>query len=197
MYLIEESQIPDAALPVARLRDHLRLGSGFAEDSLQDDLLLGFLRAAIAAVEARTGKALIARDFLCSLQRWRDVTGQVLPIAPVRMVTQVQLVDRFGVGTVVASDRYSLVEDASAPCLRPVGTVLPSVPEYGSVEVRFEAGMALAFGDLPADLAQAVMLLAAHYYEYRDETALGQGCMPFGVTSLIARYRPVRLGFGA
>ena len=41
------------------------------------------------------------------------------------------------------------------------------------------------------------MLLASHYYEYRDETALSQGCMPFGVTSLIARYRPIRLGLGA
>ena len=49
-----------------------------------------------------------------------------------------------------------------------------------------------------ADLAQAVMLLAAHYYEYRDETALAEGCMPFGVASLIERYRIVRLyGGGA
>lgn len=101
MYLIEESQIPDAALPVARLRDHLRMGSGFVEDGLQDQLLGGFLRAAMAAVEARTGKALLVRDFLCSLHRWRDVTGQVLLIAPVRAVTQIALVDAFGAGTVV------------------------------------------------------------------------------------------------
>ena len=47
------------------------------------------------------------------------------------------------------------------------------------------------------NLAQAVLLLAAHYYDYRAETALGQGCMPFGVTSLIARYRPLRVGFGS
>jgi uncharacterized phiE125 gp8 family phage protein len=125
------------------------------------------------------------------------VTGQVLPIAPVRAVTQVLMVDRFGAGTVVASDSYTLAVDADTPKLVPVGTVLPCVPEYGSLEVRFEAGMAAVLGDLPADLAQAVMLLAAHYYEYREETALSQGCMPFGVTSLIARYRPVRLGFGA
>ncbi|MFP7570841.1 head-tail connector protein [Marivita sp. S2033] len=196
MYLMEESQIPDAALPVARLREHLRLGSGFAEDGLQDDLLGGFLRAAMAAVEARTGKALIARDFVLTLHRWRDVTGQVLPIAPVRAVTQVTLVDAFGGATVVAGDRYGLGGDGDAPRLVPMGACLSFIPEHGSVEVRFEAGMAVAFGDLPADLAQAVMLLAAHYYEYRDETALGQGCMPFGVSSLIARYRPMRLGFG-
>ena len=196
MYLIEESQIPEAALPVARLRDHLRMGSGFVEDGLQDGLLGGFLRAAIAAVEARTGKALLTRDFLCSLHRWRDVTGQMLPIAPVQAVTQITLVDAFGAGSVVDASRYALVADGDAPKLVPIGGCLPSIPEHGSAELRFQAGMSGAFGDLPADLAQAVMLLAAHYYEYRGETALGQGCMPFGVTSLSARDRPVRLGFG-
>lgn len=197
MYLIEESQIPEAALPVARLRDHLRLGSGFSEDGLQDDLLAGFLRAAIAAVESRTGKSLLVKDYLCSLHCWRDVTGQPLPIAPVLAITQVILLDRFGAGTVVEASRYALEKDGTHPRILPTGTVLPSVPEHGSVEVRFRAGMAESFGELPADLAQAVMLLAAHYYEYRDEMALGAGCMPFGVTSLIARYRPMRLGFGA
>ena len=196
MYLMEESQIPEAALPVARLREHLRLGSGFTEDDLQDGLLEGFLRAAIAAVEARTGKALISRDFLCVLNRWRDVTGQVLPIAPVAAVTQITLVDRFSATTPVDTSAYVVSVDAETPRVCPVGATLPPVPDYGTVEIRFQAGMAAAFGDLPADLAQAVMLLAAHYYEYRDETALSQGCMPFGVTSLIARYRPLRLGFG-
>ena len=196
MYLMEESQIPEAALPVARLREHLRLGSGFTADDLQDGLLEGFLRAAIAAVEARTGKALISRDFLCVLNRWRDVTGQVLPIAPVSAVTQITLVDRFGATTPVDTAAYVVSMDAETPRVCPVGAALPPVPDYGTVEIRFQAGMAAAFGDLPADLAQAVMLLAAHYYEYRDETALSQGCMPFGVTSLIARYRPLRLGFG-
>ena len=43
------------------------------------------------------------------------------------------------------------------------------------------------------DLAQAVLLLAAHYYEYRDETSLSAGCMPFGATSLLARYVTPRL----
>ena len=40
-------------------------------------------------------------------------------------------------------------------------------------------------------------MLAAHYYEYRHETRLGDGCMPFGVSSLIERYRPLRIGLGA
>ena len=66
----------------------------------------------------------------------------------------------------------------------------------GAIRVCFTAGYGPAWSDLPPDLAQAVMLLAAHYYEHREATALGAGCMPFGVTSLLNRYRPMRLSVG-
>jgi uncharacterized phiE125 gp8 family phage protein len=46
-------------------------------------------------------------------------------------------------------------------------------------------------------MSQAVLMLAAHYHEYRYDTALDGGCMPFGVTALIERYRPLRLGGAA
>ncbi|EPX81941.1 head-tail connector protein [Salipiger mucosus] len=197
MMLIEDTQVPVAALPLDRLKGHLRLGSGFAEDDLQDVLLESFLRAALAAIEARTGKALISRGFLWTVTAWRDACGVTLPIAPVSAVTGLDLIDRFGAAETVAEARYRLKADAQAPRLVPTGSALPAIPRDGTAEVRFTAGFGADFEALPADLAQAVLLLAAHYYEYRDETALSQGCMPFGVTSLIARYRPVRLGFGA
>lgn len=197
MMLIEDTQVPDAALPVDQLKKHLRLGTGFAEDDVQDAVLTSFLRAAMAAIEARTSKALMIRGFVWTLHGWRDPGAQVLPVAPVVAIAQLALVDRFGVAEVVDPARYRLETDMTAPRLMPVGAALPTVPPGGSVELRFDAGYGAAFGDLPADLAQAVLLLAAHYYSYRDETALGQGCMPFGVTSLLARYRPMRIGLGA
>ena len=52
MMLIEETTVPVAALPVAQLKDHMRLGSGFSDDGLQDTVLETYLRAAIAAIEA-------------------------------------------------------------------------------------------------------------------------------------------------
>ncbi|MFC6687790.1 head-tail connector protein [Jhaorihella thermophila] len=197
MRLIEETTVPDPALPVEQFKAHLRLGTGFSEAALQDGILNGFLRAAIAAIEARTGKVLISRDFTLVVTRWSDEAGQVLPVAPVTAVTRVALVDAQGLETVLAAEAWRLEEDDQRPVLRPAGLVLPAVPTGGSARVGFTAGMAADWGGLPADLGQAVMLLAAHYYEYRDETALGRGCMPFGVTSLIERYRPVRLGLGA
>lgn len=197
MMLIEETPVPLAALPVDEFKAHLRLGSGFAEDGLQDALLESFLRAAIAAIEARTGKILIKRAFSWTLTAWRDPMGQALPVAPVNAVSALVLIDDAGGETTVEAGLYRLEQDMQRPRVRPVATMLPSVPTDGAVRVEFEAGFGAAWGDLSSDLGQAVLLLAAHYYEHRSETGLGDGCMPFGVTSLIERYRTVRLFGGA
>ncbi|WP_418593761.1 head-tail connector protein [Ponticoccus sp. (in: a-proteobacteria)] len=194
MMLVEETPVSDAALPVDALKEHLRMGTGFAGGDLQDGVMLSFLRAALAAIEARTGKALIVRSFLLSMEDWQNRASQRLPIAPVRSVTEVALVDVHGQARLVDPADYRLKPDAFDPALRPMRAALPAAPRGGSVELRFEAGYGEDFTAVPDDLKQAVMLLAAHYYEYRHETALSEGCMPFGVTSLISRYRPVRMG---
>lgn len=196
MMLVEETQVPEVALPVAELKRHLRLGTGFAEDDVQNSVLGSFLRAAMAAIEARTGKALIERGFVITLADWRATDAQVLPVSPVTAITELAVIDAYGVATVIDAGRYRLVKDTFEPKLAPMGAMLPTIPNGGAAEIRLTAGFGAAFANIPADLQQAVLLLAAHYYEYRDETALSQGCMPFGVTSLIARFRPVRLGLG-
>lgn len=193
MMLIEETAVPQAALPLAEFKTHLRLGTGFADDDVQDPVLESFLRAAIAAIEARTGKILITRSFSWTLTNWRDAAGQALPVAPVSAVTRLTLRNRAEEEEVIDPSHYRLEQDTHRPVLHPEGTLLPGIPAGGTAEVEFDAGMAADWGELPADLAQAVLMLGAHYYEYRHETSLGDGCMPFGVTSLIERYRTVRL----
>ncbi len=197
MMLIDESEVTETIFPVDALKRHLRLGSGFAEDDLQDAVLLSFVRAASVAIEGRTGKALFTRSFRLVTHRWRDRGRVALPIAPVVSVEALALEDAEGLQQVVEPSRYRLEADAHAPALVARSGWLPDIPEAGKAEIVFSAGYGTTFETLPADLAQAVLLLAAHYYEYRHETALGEGCMPFGVTSLIARYRPLRMGFGA
>lgn len=193
MMLMETTPVPPEAIPVAQFKEHLRLGTGFSGDDVQDGVLAGFLRAAIAAIEARTGKILIEREFSWEIGAWRDPRAQALPVAPVSAVTEVVLVGENGDESPVAPGWWRLVPDMQRPVLAARGTMLPPVPQGGSVRIGFLAGFGPEFGDLPADLAQAVMLLAAHYHEYRHEMALGPGCMPFGVSALIERYRTVRL----
>ncbi|MEL7090636.1 MAG: head-tail connector protein [Pseudomonadota bacterium] len=198
MMVIEETTVPDAALPVDEFKAHLRLGSGFGTETVQDAVLESFLRAAVTAVEARISKALFERDFVISYTAWRGTVGQPLPLAPVTTVTELALVDGAGARTALDSESYWLERDLHSPVLRPVGTCLPAIPQRGKAEVALTAGYGSAWADIPADLRQAVLLLAAHYYEYRDETGLSEGCMPFGVTSLIERYKVMRLyGGGA
>lgn len=196
MMLVEETQVPQAALPVEEFKAHLRLGSGFTGASVQDAVLESFLRAAMAAIESRTGKILISRGFTYTVTFWRKAAAQNLPVAPVIAVSAVEIRDAADVAEVVDPGDYRLVQDGQAPMLRATGSLLPVIPTGGSAVIGFTAGYAVDWAGLPADLAQAVMLLAAHYYEYRNETALGQGCMPFGVTSLIDRYRVMRIGTG-
>ena len=194
MMLIEVTMVPDGALPVEQFKAHLRLGSGFGEDSVQDAVLVSFLRAALTAVEARTSKVLIEREFSLSLTQWAEADSQAIPVAPVTAVTGVTLVSRAGDPSVVDSDTFWLERDTHQPRLRSVGACLPTIPVSGSAQVAFRAGYVVDWAGVPADLAQAVMLRAAHYYEYRQETSLSEGCMPFGVTSLIERYKVMRLG---
>lgn len=197
MMLVEETQVPGAALPVAALREHLRLGSGFAGDDLQDGLLEGHLRAAMAAIEGRIGKALIARAFRLELEDWRG-DEQPLPLAPVASVVSVTLVDAAGGETLVSPGRWRLVRDMHRPKLAGTGGSLPAVPSEGRVEVVFEAGFGADWAAVPPDLAQAVLLLAAEFYERRHEVGDPVAAMPGTVQALIARWRTVRvLGGGA
>ncbi|MBZ8118511.1 head-tail connector protein [Roseovarius sp. LXJ103] len=198
MMLIEETAIAQTALPVDEFKAHLRLGTGFSDDDVQGPVLESFLRAAIASIEARTGKILIEREFSWELTAWRTAYGQALPVAPVNAIVSVTRRMAGGAQELAGPSTYRLDVDTHRPRLMPMGAMLPGVPTGGSVIVRFFAGYGPMWGDLPADLGQAVLLLAAHFYEYRNDTALGNGCMPFGVTSLIERYRTVRLlGGGA
>lgn len=192
MMLNEVTAVPETALPLAEFRDHLRLGTGFADLGAEDAALLSYLRAAIAAIEGRTAKALISRGFRLALTGWRWGDMQTLPIAPVSAVTALRLVDAAGAETPVAAG-WRLVPDMARPRIEALGAALPAIPGGGRVEIDFTAGFGASWSALPVDLAQAVFLLAAQYYELRHDGAAEGGAMPFGVMALIERWRTVRV----
>jgi uncharacterized phiE125 gp8 family phage protein len=185
---------PDpAALPVAALRAQLRLGTGFADSASQDDELAGFLAAAVSVIEARTGKALLVRRVRLVLSDWRWPDAQALPLAPVVAVVQVAMRGAGGALSVVDPARWRLKADRHRPQIVAAGAVLPLVPPGGQVEIEFDAGFGTGWAEVPADLAQAVLLLAAEYYNLRTGV---RPEMPVSVEGLLAAWRPVRVTAG-
>lgn len=190
MRLVELTGVPEAALPVARLRDHLRLGRGFGPDAEMDALLVELLRAALVAVERRTGKALILQDFLWEVTHWRDRGSQPLPVAPVQAVTAMVVRRASGPVETVDPGRYRLVQDSYRPRLDG-WPVLPVLSGGDVADVTLQAGYAAQFDALPADLGHAVIALAAHLYDSRGRGL--EDFVPSQVLAALAPYRSVRL----
>ncbi|MCK0143402.1 hypothetical protein [Aliiroseovarius sp. F20344] len=195
MMLVEQTTVPGTAIPVAQFKDHLRLGTGFADDGVQDQVLETYLRAAMAAIEARTGKILLSRAFTWTLTAWRDLASQALPVGPVSQILSLEIHDRLGGTETIDPARYALEQDMHRPRLVSTGLCLSAIPVGGQAVIGFEAGFGAAWSDLPADLGQAVMLLAASYYENRADAggAMGQGELSSAISALLQRYRTVRL----
>jgi len=193
--MIEEALVPTAALPVAALREHLRLGSGFGADPVQDAVLERALRAAIAVIEARTGKALVARAMTLRVSGWRDRGALSLPVAPVQAVAAVRLLSHEGDETVLEPGRWRLVGDLHRPVLEAVGGCFPPIPAGGVAAVDLTAGFGPDWTAIPADLSQAVLMLAAQYFGQRGDEASSAAGLPPAVNGLIGRWLRLR-GFG-
>ncbi len=59
MVLEELTSVDLSDLPMDAFKAHLRLGTGFADESVQDEVLESYIRAAMSAIEARIGKMLL------------------------------------------------------------------------------------------------------------------------------------------
>ncbi|WP_157968935.1 hypothetical protein [Tropicimonas sp. IMCC34011] len=189
--LTELSACPASALPVAELNAHLRLGRGFSDDGAETPLVETILRAAMAAVEAGTGLSLLARSFLWAPERWPGGASVDLPIAPIAAVTQITYTNRVGAEIPLAEDRWRLAPDWRRPRLVARDRPFPSAPQGGTVMVHLTAGFGDDWESVPADLAQAVLIQAAKFYEYRTGEAKGP---PADISVLLGPWRQVRLG---
>lgn len=193
MMMVELTAIPSAAFPVAVLAAHLRLAQGFVDDVNQDAVLERCLRAACAAIEARIGKALYARRFLLTVLEWQSAGSHPFPLAPVREIHAVRTLSRHGTSVTVDPGSYRLQPDMHRPRLVATGAQLVQPAHAGSVEVEFDAGFGADWGGIPADLQQAVIMLAASYWGQESDPAQG---VPQAVAVLLEPYRPIRLKGG-
>ncbi len=145
----------------AEVRARLRM-----TETSEDELVAQAAAGALGLAEAYTGQALIMREHgavMIAAREWR-----ALPVVPVRSIA--------GGGAVVAID------------IDGDGTGWVRMATSG--EVRFVAGQAAGWDDLPPAVAQGVVLLAAHLFETRG----GEGVPPAAVGALWRPWRRMRIG---
>lgn len=168
-------------IPLTDLKDHLRLPQ---DHVAEDAYLAGLEQAAVAAVEAWTGRYFGPLEEVAD-QVYSGTGGDVIWIAEADpQVVAVEAWDGAAWQDVAdfEVDGFALYHTADAW-------------ERGRRNVRVTYTRGYAPGEEPADVRVAVMMLVAHWYVNHEPVVTGtiQGELPFSVRALVAPYRLIRV----
>lgn len=183
--------VAPAAEPVtlAEVKAHLRL-----THASEDDLLNGLIRAAREDVERATGLALIDQSWRLVLDSWPSQSCALLARHPVREILSVTVYGTEGEASLIDPADYQ-VDTLS----RPARLHFESRPEplriLNGIEIDFSAGFGEAGTDVPDLLKRAILVLVAHWYEFRASYGAAEQPVsyPPAYDRLLAGYRARRL----
>ena len=183
--------VDPAAEPVtlAEVKAHLRL-----DHDSEDDLLNGLIRAAREDVERAAGLALIEQSWRLALDDWPRDGCVAVPLHPVRAILSVTAYGSEGEGSLIDPASYE-VDTMSRPARLHFDGPPGVLRALNGIEIDFTAGFGEAGPDVPDLLRRAIVLLVAHWYEFR--TSYGPNDQPVsypaGYDRMIASYRQGRL----
>ncbi|MDN5928908.1 MAG: head-tail connector protein [Hyphomicrobiales bacterium] len=174
---------------VAEAKAQLRIG----HDG-EDDFINGLIRAAREEVEARAGVAMIAQDWRLALDRWPRFGRVALLRHPVVEILSVTVYGAEGEASLVDPSTYEadLVS-------RPARLYFTTRPEpaciMNGIEIDFAAGFGADAKSVPERLKRAILVLVAHWYEFRAGFSAGDQpvSIPPEFERLISSFRRGRL----
>ena len=170
---------PAVLAPEALAELKLWLGITTAQDDAPlDDLL----RTALEMCEGFTGSMPLIAE--CEEVLPLSCDWQMLATQPVQAITAISGIAADGTPTALAGDAWAVELDADGG-----GRVLVTSPGVASrIAVRFTAGLAGSWADLPDSLRQGIMRLAAHQHRERESS----GAAPLPPAAVAALWRPWR-----
>lgn len=189
MTLIRTGAPEAEPVTVAEAKAHLRL-SGSSEDGL----IGGLIRAAREDVERSTGMALIDQTWRLALDVLPASDCAVLARHPVREILSVTSYGTEGEAMLVDPADYQ-ADLASRPA-RVLFLKRPTrLRAMNGIEIDFRAGFGEAGTDVPDLIKRAILVLVAHWYEFRasygpDEQPVSY---PPAYERMIAPFRDRRL----
>lgn len=177
-----------AAEPVtlADLKRHLEI-----DDAASDDFLTPLIVVARAAIERLTGQLMITQSWRISLDAVPEDGLVRLPVAPVQTVSAVRVFDGLGGSLTWPGSAYTLDLVGEPARLLFHGSLPLPGRRLNGIEIDLVAGYGASAAAVPADLVQAVKLIAAHWYARRGDMDAGE--IPADVLLLTGGYRRLKL----
>lgn len=173
------------ALLAGAALDELKGWLGITTTS-DDATLTALLRSALDMCEAFTGQ--MPLEALCEEMLPPSTGWQTLSTRPVMAITNIEGIEDGNIRSPISPDDYAieLNIDGSAKVriLRPM--------THRRFAVRFTAGLATDWSELPEGLHHGVLRLAAHHFRQRDESGL-RPAPPAAVAALWQPWRRMRL----
>lgn len=183
MALTLVTDVTDEPVSLEDEKEHLRL-----DITADDAYVADCITAARVFVEGQTKRCLMPQTYDYKIDyAWPYKYGGVridLPLNPVTSVTSITYVDSNGASQTLASNKYTLAARTHDSFIVPAyGVSLPDVRWVpNAITVRFVVGDS---SNIPKELHRAVMILAGHYYEFRETGAKA----PDAVEALISPFR--------
>lgn len=174
---------------LVEVKAHLRLSH-----ASEDDLLNGLIKAAREDLERTTGLALIDQTWRLALDRWPAGGCVFLMRHPVREVLSVTAFGTEGEASLINPADYQ-ADTLSRPARLHFDDRPEPLRAMNGIEIDFSAGFGEAGTDVPDLLKRAILVLVAHWYEFRSSYGAADQPVsyPAGYDRMIAGYRARRL----
>ena len=150
--------------------------------SISDDdaLLSGYIKAATAMLEARTGRCFVTQTRTLKMNGFTDgryVHGRTIqpPRSPLKSVTSIAYLNSVGTSTTVASSDY-VVSTGEKPgrISEAYNATWPGT--YGQaddVTITYVAGHSTVASGVPTNVQHAIKMVVGHWYRNREAVLVG------------------------
>lgn len=176
----DTSAVVGEAAPLADLKKQLEIAQA---DTAHDGQLTAYLEAAKKQFEAATRYLIGTRDVTITIDHFAD-TPLYLPIRPINSLADVVVN-----GTSVLASLTTDLNSEPARIYPTSYTWSTTTEPIANIVITCNAGKAVA--TLPQDIKQSLLLLAATWFEYREDMITGASVstIPLGVKAIWDSYR--------
>ena len=134
-----------------------------------------YILAAQGFIERGWGRKLVSQTWKMFLDCWPCTDRIIIPFGRLTAITHVKYTDTAAAQTTFAASSYE-ISTAREPGVLALkyGQSWPSatLKVLDPIEIQFTCGWASA-GEVPSDIRNAILLVAGHLYEHREDVVIG------------------------